>query len=139
MSIRTPGVSRFLLIINCILALWLGMVFAGAPSPVHADSNDPTATSTPTATVAVTLPPTDTPLPTIEPTQEENAAQEDTTAKGVDVSQGDSAAQSSMEESGPKPWTDSLRLIDLVLLAAIVLVTIAVMILVVYGIIQRLG
>ena len=139
MVIRRPGSSRFFSILIWILLLWLGVLLAGFPHQVQADSNDPTATLTPTATIAVTLPPTDTPIPTSEPSQEDAAAQEDTIAKGVGTSELENAAPASLDESGPKPLTSSLGLIDLVLIGAIVVVAIAVMVLVVNGIIQRLG
>ncbi len=133
------GGIKFFATFGLGLVLWLGTLVAIVPQYALADSNDPTATQTPTPTIAVTLPPTDTPIPTNTAVQEESAAQEDSVVKGLETSQVEDTARAAQDQADQQPWTSSLRVIDLFLIAAIALVGLGIMSMVVFAIIKQQG
>ena len=130
--------SRKILVWSFIIIL--GFLIVGVPSGVLSEGNEPTATNTPT--VVFTLPPTDTPIPTEAPPEgAPPEGEDDVTAKDLDDTQGDIAGQAaSMEtEDQSQPWLSSLGTLNLCLIGLIVLAMIVVMIIVVYGIMKRIG
>jgi len=130
------GRFKFYATFSLGLGLWLGLLLGWGPQQVLADSNDPTATPVPSNTIAVTLPPTDTPIPTSTATQGA-AVEEDTAAKGLETSPVEDAAMGSQEQADSQAWTSSIRVIDIVLIATIALVGLAIMGMVVYYIYQQ--
>lgn len=130
------GRLKFYATLSVGLTLGLGLLLGWVPQQARADSNDPTATPVPSNTIAVTLPPTDTPIPTSTATQGA-AVQEDTAAKGLETIPVEDAVVASQEQGASQAWTSSIRVVDIVLIAAIALVGLVIMGMVVYYIIKQ--
>lgn len=133
MAIGRTGASRFLSLLVSISWVWLVILLAGVPQKAHAEGNEPTATLTPTVTITVTLPPTDTPIPTSDQVQAEDVSKE------LPVAEIGNDTPASSGQTAPKSLTSSIGRTNLCLIGAIVVATILVMVIVVYGVIQRVG
>lgn len=109
----------------------VGVLLAILPNHAQAEGNEPTITPVPTATF--TLAPTDTPTATEAPLEAKSITQ-------PEVSFDENAAPLSPgnTESEPKSLTDSMGGANLCLIGAIVVGTIVVMVMVVFGVIQRI-
>jgi cytoskeletal protein RodZ len=104
---------------------------------VRAEGNEPTLT--PTETITLTLPPSETPTPT-EETQTDELQVEESTLESKSVLLDENAAAVQPAEAPPASTTSKsiFQGTNLCLVGAIVFGVIVVMIMVVYGIIQRI-
>lgn len=133
MAIGRTGASRFFSLLVSISLVWLVLLLAGVPHKAQAEGNEPTATLTPTVTITITLPPTDTPIPTSDQAQQEDVSKE------LPASEIGNITPASSGQTAPKSLTESIGPTNLCLIGAIVIATILVMVIVVYGVIQRVG
>jgi hypothetical protein len=106
-------------------------------SQVRAEGNEPTLT--PTETITLTLPPTETPTPT-EETQMGELQVEESTPEVKSVPLDENAAAVQPADAPPASTTSKsiFQGANLCLVGAIVFGVIVVMVMVVYGIIQRM-
>lgn len=137
MAIGRPGTPRFLILLVTIPFLWLVVLMAGIPQEAFAEGNEPTVT--PTVTITVTLPPTDTPIPTSEQPQDDTAGQDQDISKELPASETGNITPTSPGQNAPKSLTSSIGRTNLCLIGGIVVATIFVMVIVVYGVIRRVG
>ena len=113
----------------CLMSILLMVL----PKHAKAEGNEPTNTPLPTATSTITLAPSDTPTATEVPLEAKSITQ-------PDVSFDENAAPLPPGSADPEPksLTDSLGGANLCLIGGIVVGTIAVMVMVVFGIVQRI-
>lgn len=119
-----------------VYSLILGGIFLGIiTTPTLAEGNEPTNTPVPTATAT----PTATLVPT-EPTGQSGDQLESKVIPQPEVSFDENAAPISSESDQPEPGglLRSLGGTNLCLIGAIVVGTIAVMVMVVFGVVQRI-
>jgi len=121
-------------LIILIIFLLMGCPLLVFPKQVEAEGNEPTNTPMPTATETptITLMPSDTPVP-------EDSSLEAKSITQPDISFDNNAAPLSTgdEDSQPGSLTDTLGRTNLCLIGVIVLGTIVVIVMVVFGVIQR--
>jgi hypothetical protein len=112
-------------------ACFLGILLAFIPVHAFAEGNEPTITPLPTSTA--TLAPTNTPTPTEELLEDKSITQPDLTFD-------ENAAPLSPNSTEPESNSliDSLGGANLCLIGGIVLGTIVVIVMVVFGVIQRI-
>jgi hypothetical protein len=132
---RHRSIRSILPILLIILMLYLIGNFVVNPKHVNAEGNEPTNTPIPTATATQTIAivPSDTPLPS-------DAQLEDKSLTQPDVSFDDNAVPlpPSEGETQSSSLMGSLGSANLCLIGAIVIGTIIVVVMVVFGVIQRI-
>jgi hypothetical protein len=128
MTRRQPGYIRLIHILFAVTATLMGVILVLTPYKVQAEGNEPT--TTPTATI--TLMPSETPVPTETP-------QEDVLPNQSDKSVDENVAPLLPADEQPSPTEGGLfQGTNMCLIGGIVLGAIVVMVMVVFGVIQRI-